>query len=386
MLVLTPEAQNRLVLSEALAAFARHGWQVAARPKEALAPQALARLFALPPHRSNLTVHPSLFFSVNFHGLDKRGEVFDRLHASGVPVAVWAVDNPWNLLAGLRVDFWKKIRLFVTDASFIPGLREAGAEHVAHLPLGTDADLFAPLPKTPSTTPAENMRPLVFAGRSRFPDKERFFVGQRLDPVPLRQAKQALATGQRPDFFWWREKLKLTDSPLWPGSAARKISLGTEETSLVWRLVCLRASMPEGLSIFGDEGWRDHFSRDEAHAPDLRSPVDYYGALPYIYREAEFSLAVTSLLLPCGLNQRHFDVWAAGGFCLSDATPGLELFPPELTKAVTFTKPEDIAGLVRHFRQNPKEKADLARRWREHILAEHSYDRRIAALLGAIFS
>ncbi len=387
-LLLTPDPQRRLVAAEAVRAFTRLGWSAAPRPEADLGPQALARLFALPPQRSNLPAHPSLFFCVNFHGLDRHGESFSRFEAAGVPVAVWAVDNPWNLLAGMRNDFWKRAWLFVTDPSFIPGLREHGARHVTYLPLGTDPALFSPPP--PGSPPPEQIRglkPVVFAGRSHFPDKERFFVGQSVDPALLAEAEHALADGGRPDFFWWQKRLIPEPCPaLWPGSAARRISFGAEESSARWRPACLRAASGRGLTLFGDEGWRDHFPPDMAGAPDLRPPVDYYGSLGRIYHAAEFSLAMTSLLLPQGLNQRHFDVWAAGGFCLTDATPGLDLFPPELTGPVTFVRPEDIGGMIRRFRDEPAEKTTLARTWREHVLSHHTYGHRIQTLLAEIFS
>ena len=377
--LLTTQAETRLVAKEALAAFARKGWTVAEQAAKNITRQSVDRLFSLPPQRSGLGQHPSLFFSVNFHGLDKYGEIFARLQAYGLPVAVWVVDNPWNLLAGMRNDFWKNTRLFVTDPSFIPGLREKGARYVAHLPLGTDPTLFCPQPGSPVPPAAANLQPLVFVGRSSFPDKDRFFVGQSIDESLLDEARACALRGERPDYFWWLARPELN-------GAARKAALGAEETSAFWRLACLRAALPEGLTLFGDAGWQGLLPTDQPGGPDLRVPVDYYGSLPAVYRCADFSLAMTSFLLPHGLNQRHFDVWAAGGFCLTDATPGLDLFPPELTRPVTFARPEEIGELVHRFRADPAGKAELTRQWRDHILSNHCCEHRIATLLQTIFA
>jgi spore maturation protein CgeB len=101
--------------------------------------------------------------------------------------------------------------------------------------------------------------------------------------------------------------------------------------------------------------------------------VDYYSGLAEIYREASFSLNLTSLLLPHGLTQRHFDVWACGGFLLTDDTPGLKIFPQELARAVTFETPEQAAELLRSLAAAPLRKEELRRAWQEHILEEHSY-------------
>lgn len=390
-LALTPDAGAGLVAAEAFAALPPE-WDRASCPLEEFAPERLARNLALPPGRSAFPQRPDLFYSINFRGLDKHGEAFALWQTHGVPVAVWCVDNPWNLLSGLRGDFWKQTHLFVTDPSFIPGLRAHGAQFVSHLPLGVDAARFGAVPaRDTAAAPAQGMRPVVFVGRSEFPDKGRFFVGHSVAETFLHQAKAMSGTGQRADFFWWLDALGL-DAPgttLWPGSAARKAGLGAEECSFTWRLDCLRAALPCGLTMFGDAGWRAHFpgtgAGDANTEPDLRPPVDYYGSLPAIYRAAEFSLNMTSFLLPHGLNQRHFDIWASGGFCLLDATPGLDLFPRELTEPVTFTTAGDIPDLVATFQKDPSGKRELSKRWQRHIAAEHSYALRMRALVDAVF-
>ncbi len=387
-LVLTSDTEGLLVAPEAYAALPPD-WDKAACPLEELTPERLARNLALPPGRSAFPGRPSLFFCVNFRGLDKHGEAFRLWQRAGVPVAVWGVDNPWNLLSGLRDAFWKDVFLFVTDASFLPGLKAAGARHACHLPLAADARRFATDAAPEPVTPPLN--PLVFVGRSAFPDKARFFVGQSVPKNMLHAELERTRVGERPDFFHWLHALGLDgpDTALWPGSAARKASLGAEECSFAWRLACLKAALPEGLTVFGDQGWKTLLPEGTPagrEAPDLRGPLDYYGSLGRVYRNAEFSLAMTSFLLPAGLNQRHFDVWAAGGFCLTDATPGLDLFPQELAEPVTFRRPEDIPRLAARFRADPEGKRELAARWRSLILAEHNYGQRMGTLLSSIFS
>ena len=388
--VLTPEASERLVWKEAVTALTDVA-NVTIRPQETFRAPNLARLFALPPERSGLTAHPDLIFSINFHGLDKHGEAAAILRQKGVPVAVWCVDNPWNLLSGLRDDFWKEFHLFVTDPSFIKGLLEHGAKHVSHLPLATDPSMFhqnGPLCVPPA------LQPVVFVGRSSFPGKERFFVGQNIPAQLLGEACLEAETGNRPDFFWWLDKLAAPKQPpiLWPGNAARKATQGAEETSLRWRSACLQAILPYGLTIYGDSGWKTHICAATGDAqsnlpkPDLRAMVDYYTHLPAIYATANFSLVTTSFLLPHGLNQRHFDVWCSNGFALLDATPGLALFPSELTRPVTFATPSDIPILVKYFAANQKEKNLLTNAWHQHILAEHTYEKRIQVLLHNIFT
>ena len=93
----------------------------------------------------------------------------------------------------------------------------------------------------------------------------------------------------------------------------------------------------------------------------------------------------TSPLLPRGLTQRHFDVWAAGGVLATDATPGLDLFPKALTRPMTFTGPGDIGRRARELARDTALRAELRAGWREELLARHLYTHRLSRLLDLAF-
>jgi len=310
---------------------------------------------------------PGLFLSVNFHGLDPYGENQAILQAAGVPVAVWCVDNPLHLLTGQKHLLWKNLPLFVTDDWFVPPLRVMGAD-ARHLPLAASARFFAP--GSPCPTGAD----LTFVGRSAFPDRDHFFAACR---VPQELAEEAARLpGRKAHFGWWSRQLP--ELALWPGNEVRIIGLGAETASARWRQGCLRALAAKvDLTVVGDDAW-------QGLLPGARflPPVDYYAGLAEVYRLASFSLNLTSLLLPHGLTQRHFDVWACGGFLLTDDTPGMNMFPQELSRAVTFTSPSEAAELLRCLAANPKGKEELRRAWQEHIRTEHSYTARLRAIIA----
>ncbi|MGX7948266.1 glycosyltransferase family protein [Oleidesulfovibrio alaskensis] len=332
---------------------------------------------------------PALFLCVNFKGLDTWGERFNLLDAAGVPVAVWCVDNPWHLVSGIRSPFWKQVRLFVTDSSFCRPLQEHGARHVQHLPLATMAELFDPAREQAAQLPPakscgalpdglEHM--LIFAGRSAFPDRERFFAGCRYPHAAMQQADEMLRHGERPDFDWWCATLRT--SPLWPSHEVRSAGLAAEECARRWRTACLTAcaAIPgSALTVFGDDGWQSLLPQGTAVHP----PVDYYTVLPHLYARAAATLNLTSMLLPAGLTQRNFDVWAAGGFCLTDNTPGLEIFPRELVCESSFRTAGEIPELFGRVMHDHAWRRQVARAWHSHILARHTYHHRIAALLEA---
>lgn len=312
---------------------------------------------------------PGLFLSVNFHGLDPWGENQALLEAAGVPVAVWCVDNPFHLLTGQKNQLWKRLPLFVTDDWFVEPLRSLGAD-ARHLPLAVSPKFFAPEAACPAG------RDLTFVGRSSFPDRDRFFAACRI-PGNLADEARNLP-GRQAHFGWWRDRLP--DIPLWPGNDVRVLGLGAETASAAWRMNCLTAlNAATELTVIGDDAWR-------SLVPGVRllPPVDYYAGLAEVCRRASFTLNLTSLLLPRGLTQRHFDVWACGGFLLTDDTPGLSIFPPELTLPVAFQTPEQAADLLAALAADPKRKEELRRAWQEHIMTAHTYARRLEAILDAV--
>ena len=383
MRIILPGTGKELLRGELADAFAGAGCRVIQEAPDVLHhpshPRRLAEL---------LDGSSTLVFSVNFQGLNPLKPVLELLQQTGGTAAVWCVDNPWNLLAGVRDPRWKTLPLFVTDESFIPPLREHGAERVFHLPLAASPALFGPNPARDARFPAPNdLAPFVFVGRSQFPGKEMFFAGQTVPETLLQEAESMLMQGMRPDLLWWEQKFACAPGSFWPGKKARGPALGAEEANLLWRSVCLQAaangaagataSGGAGLDVFGDAGWCSLLPEGAI----LRPPVDYYARLPGIYAKARFSLCLTSLQLPHGLNQRHFDVWTAGGLCLSDATPGLRLFPEELTRPIIFSHPAAIPSVAE---RADERRAELTAGWRQHIAEHHTYAHRAATVLEAV--
>lgn len=313
----------------------------------------------------NLSARPDVFISINLRGLDSDGRIFHYCQALNIPVAIWMVDNPWHLLSSLRLPWWKNAAIFVTDAGFMKGLREAGAEKVHFLPLAASPHMFVQA--------RVGSGPPVFVGRSEFPDKKKYFAAATCPAIFMQEAKKLFASNKMPDFHWWQARLK---ERLWPGFDCRRVGFGAEECSCFNRQRWLEAGVEAGIEIYGDQGWQKLLA-----GAILHDPVDYYGKLPQIYAGALAVLNVTSLLLPQSLSQRHFDVWAANGFLLSDPTKGLEIFPQDLVGPIRVDGPEKLREKLAWLESRPAYRSKLSSAWREHILGNHLYTHRISRIL-----
>lgn len=335
------------------------------------------RVLEFPPERGGMALFPALrqaaghgpalLLSVNLRGLDAEGRLAQACLAAGMRVVIWCVDNPWHLLSSARGPWWKDCLLCVTDASFLPGLRQAGARHACFLPLATAPHMWG-------AAACVRERRLLFVGRSAFPRKGSFFAASSVPPALLDEALARVRedAAEQPDFHWWHTKL---GGKLWPGHDVRCAGLGAEECSQARRVHWVRACWSAGLRLVGDEGWRDVLP-----GAAVEPPVDYYTALPGLYAQARAVLNVTSLLLPHSLSQRHFDVWAARGLLLSDATPGLDIFPPSLTEPVRLGSPADVPERLEALAA-PGRTEELCAAWREELRQRHTYVQRLRQLM-----
>lgn len=322
--------------------------------------------------RAIAAIGPALYLCVNGAGLDADGLAAGLLAEAGVPAAVWCVDNPFHILSRFRAPWWKALHLFVTDDWFCQPLRALGAASVHHLPLAASRHFF-------QTPPVSDPIPgVLFVGRSAFPDRDGFFAGCRPPQSLLDAALTMLARGERPDFGWWIEHLGITS--LWPGKAVRLAGCGAETTNLAWRGDCLSAlARAVPLAMHGDTGWQGRVP-----GATLHGPVDYYGGLAGCYAGTAVTVNLTSLLLPRGLTQRHFDVWAAGGCLITDATPGLALFPEELTRPIAFSRTAEAARLAKELLGDPARRQALGAAWRDHLATGHTYAHRLVRLLDVV--
>lgn len=318
---------------------------------------------------------PELFFSINFKGLEPFGLAYSILREAGVKVAIWMVDNPFNILTSVKSGYWKEAKLFVTDHSFIGPLISLGASWVNHLPLAACPEFFSDKGELPLH--AKDLEDkLVFVGRSEFPQKDKFFAGLTPNHRLLEEAVSMLERGERPNFHWWQEHIL---AKLWPGNEVRHPGCGAEVAGHVWRSRCL-GRLGEESVIFGDDKW----GQMPNIKAETRSVLDYYMSLPAVYRTASACLNITGMQLPAGLTQRHFDVWCAGGFLITDSNPGLRIFPEDLVNEITFTSPDGIIPLFDHFRHETPAKEELRIAWRSHISKEHTYHNRVVSILKAL--
>lgn len=318
---------------------------------------------------------PSLYLSINAQSLDKNGIIAEFLRQNNIPLALWFVDNPWNILSDFSQDWWKDCPIFLTDFSFAPKLSEEGAKKLYPLPLASHS-----LPAAYQNLPEI---PLFFVGNSAFANKQQYFSGCRLEHDFEQQlyacVKKSLENKKELPSFHAIQQTLIPAEGLWLNKKQRLVSYAAAKADLFARKLWLEGLSPL-ISIMGDNAWQDILQTPHT----FYAPVNYYSELPSYYRSAFFTLNLTSLLMPGNLSQRHFDVWKHHGFLLSSPSPGMNIFTSDLVSQITVRNPQDCLDRLEFLLTNPNQKKDIQNTMQNDISQNHTYKHRLQRILETV--
>jgi spore maturation protein CgeB len=336
---------------------------------------------------------PDCVLTMNHLGVDREGVLMDLLARLRLPLGSWFVDNPHLILHlyNRLISPWATI--FTWDADNLPSLRAIGFEHVFHLPLGTDPERFRP--PSGNKPPQPSWRSQVsFVGNSMV-----YKVGLRMKAVHF---PAALLRGYRrlAAMFGASEERSvrhfLLENPATPAEVTAAYNnlpdnearlayeaMLTWEATRQYRAACVEHILPFRPLIVGDDGWLINFRRLKAEWR-LHPVLTYYDGLPGFYPWSDINFNCTSKQMKGAVNQRLFDVPAAGAFLITDWREQLDaLFIPG-KEVICFHEPDEIPELVRYYLRRPTARRAVARAARRRVLAEHTWDHRVRFMIKTL--
>jgi spore maturation protein CgeB len=351
---------------------------------------------------------PDMLLTVNHLGFDADGLLTDLLRRLHLPALVWYVDSPRYIFRNRQANLSPWVGAFVWDKSYQSWLRQIGFTHVHYLPLATDPSIFSASPagdnhklsrrlvfvgdsmkaivhKAIHKLPAEMVREFTSdptSAISRIADQFIFKAQDQreapwdiLDQV-LVEHKNTINQGQSSSFFS-SEETRLDFESALSLLATRKRRTDFIKSLSQWQNL-------DPLIIYGDQHWSEILcSNGGSSKPpaEIHPPTDYYRELPEIYQRAGAVINLTGLQMPTALNQRCYDVPAAGGFLLTDQQEALcEQFEPQL-EMVTFSSAQELVDRWTFYKNNADSRQEVAQRGRERVLKAHTYRHRIREML-----
>lgn len=328
---------------------------------------------------------PDFLLTVNHFGLDREGRLAGLLEDAHLPLASWFVDNPYLILHGWSGQSRPNIALFSFDADSLGTLRSQGFGHVGYLPLATDPERFLP----GAVCRKEWRSPVSFVGES-LTDRVQGLstcLGDGVLVAALAEAGISFArVGDRSVYAYLAREyphLAARLALMEPAVQLVAESLVTFTAARHARLECVRRLAPHPTLVAGDEHWPELLAGSTFR---FSSRLAYYSDLPGFYASADVNFNCTSAQMKGAVNQRVFDVPACGAFLLTDEQEQLaRLFEPG-REVACYASPEEIPEMVGRWRGDAKGRTLLAARARKRVLAEHTYELRLATLLAEMRS
>lgn len=347
-------------------AFKESGHEVAALPAGKGAPDVLKALLTL-----GAEFKPDLVLSFNHLGFDEGGILAGVLDSLQVPIAVWYVDSPTLVLRGRSENAKGNVAVFLWDMSYEPAMRELGFDRVEFLPLAADLATAA-----------------GGKWRERRPPPAAFVGNSMLDPASDWEGRIAWTAGLKASAERVRGRLAggrpralaeglLREEGLGEGARFFEIAGAvTWRATLEYRAGIARVVGECGGAVFGDPGWRKVLG-----PVDLRPPVHYERELPALYRAVPVNVNATSLQMPRAVNQRVFDVPAAGGFLLTDDQTDLHDLFDAGREAAAYSSAEELREKIAWFQSRPEERERIVQAGRERVRRDHTYGHRVRTLI-----
>ena len=320
---------------------------------------------------------PDFLLAINHLGFDEDGKLTSLLSDLRIPFASWYVDSPTYILYGGGKNLSPYCVIFCWEKSYLDQVEKMGFRSPCFLPLATDPEIFFPKPKGEGERFVSS---LSFVGDSMETARKKW--EKKLPNIANKKMKdiqiEALQIDRTRDIF-----------DIFPAVAAHATCdrSGVDiEAALIWRatqeyrLGLVRSLLPLGLVIYGDKGWEKLLRRKNV----LRQPVNYFTELSDVYRGTMVNINCTSFQMKTAVNQRVFDVPACGSFLLNDYQEDMDTFFEVGKEAICYHNFEEAASLAAHYLANEAKRKRIAEAGRKRVLAEHTYDKRMAELVAEL--
>ncbi len=115
-------------------------------------------------------------------------------------------------------------------------------------------------------------------------------------------------------------------------------------------------------------------------APQISSTDDYFQH----FRQVAININLVNGNAETGLNMRHFEITAAGGFMLCYRQPELESCFHVGKECAVFENEQDLLAKIDYYMHHPEERAAIALAGQRRTLSQHLYSHRLARLLQTV--
>lgn len=315
-------------------------------------------------------------------GLLDQGTIWEELQ---IPYVFLFYDNPFVYLQTLDAKYIKEIiesplaKVVISDKEYSKELKKLKINKSLHLPLATDSDLFDIEKKDEDL---DKFRcDVSFVGRiDDEPLKVSLRRTQQLSKYPVlnRIVDQIVRPEKNIRTDILMSKLDAYRDQMDWNIYAVLSRLVYEEAMTKYRVEVVKQLKDFSVELYGNKGWKAIESKNTRY----HGPLDYEKDAVNLYKASKINLNVTHPQLLSTVNQRLFDVSAAGSFILSDYRSDIdELFDGALD---SYRSKDELKKKVEYYLSNDKEREDRVSKAKAITLKKHLWKHRVEELLNFI--
>ncbi|MCH7596291.1 MAG: FkbM family methyltransferase [Planctomycetes bacterium] len=289
----------------------------------------------------------------------------------------------WQCLASTS---WVKA---VWDRAHVNELQRFGVPNVIHLPMAAPQRKYDTRPIDPQACRVE----VSFVGNQ---NTTYFSSGGSVPTVSLLAGTFAQSVRNEPngvhfydayhDLFGLGDPVTQSDSPeiVAQKTLAYYNAKLFHHAALCMRnrdrfVIFLKRRLADRFQLIGDR-W------DTTYGLPAASPLPTTDAYFNHFRETAINLNFVNGNAETGLNMRHFEITAAGGFMLCYQQPELAEQFEIGTECVVFTSETDLIEKIDYYLAHPDERNAIAQAGQKRTLSQHLYRHRLESLLRAVAS
>lgn len=305
----------------------------------------------------------------------------------------WEIDPAIEKLAPCKVST-RHAHMFTYRKISVPRFKAAGFKNTIYCPLATNPKHRRHI-ELPPTEREHYAVPVSFVGSSLQAQAEKnqeaflqHYASFRAGDPGAREAGKAilekLLAEQRKDFSRFLIPLLLRKYLAdfehdWRKTGQREdlaVLLG-EISASEKRLAYAAALGPQGLYVWGDEGW----CLLENQGVNYRGPAGHFSQLNKIYSASHINLDIKRLYEADIVTMRIYDILACGGFVLTEKNASLaELFRPGKEVEV-YASLLELKDKVHFYLNHPDSARFIARKGQEVVLKNHTISQRLHLML-----
>ncbi len=142
-------------------------------------------------------------------------------------------------------------------------------------------------------------------------------------------------------------------------------------------VIFMKRKLGDSFFLAG-RGWSEAYGLSASQP--FASVDDYFNH----FREVAININLVNGNAETGLNMRHFEITAAGGFMLCYEQPELASHFEVGKECVSFSNEQDLLDKIQYYMDHPDERAAIALAGQQRTLSQHLHSHRLATLLALL--